>query len=169
MKKVITILAGLVIGMAAQGGEVNFPRAGVTLTTPDGWLYTEEGNKAFALNPDKSGKIQAFVTSLPKGDLNGAVQSYYDSTFKGQPSQRPGQSVALLEKGDFETADGIKGVKGAFGYEQGVNGGPEVWTWRYFFQRGDGVIVSVCSYVYGDAERAKVQETIIAESLHLVR
>lgn len=162
----IAITALLVL--SAYGGEVSFPRAGVALTAPDDWTYVEDGQKAFLNNPDKTGKIQVFVTHLPKGEVKDAAQAYYDSVFKGAPSPRQGQPVVLLEKGDFETPNGLHGVKGAFGYAQGKNGGPEVWTWRYFFQRPDGQIVSLCSFVYGDEERAKTQEAIIAESLRLL-
>jgi len=168
MKKVIfyTTLAAL-LTISAYAGEVNFPRAGVALTAPDEWAYVEDGQKAFLTNPDKVGKIQVFATHLPKGSLKGAVQAYYDSSFKGGTTPREGHPVVLLDQGEIETANGTKGVKGAFGYAQGKDGGPEVWTWRYFFLRPDGQIVSLCSFVYGDEERAKAQEAIIAESLRL--
>lgn len=169
MKKVIYPIAfAALLVLSAQGGEVEFSRAGAALTAPDDWTYVEDGQKTYLSNPDKTGKIQAFPTHLPKGGLKDAVQGYYDAVFKNATSPRPGQPVVLLEKGEFETANGLHGVKGAFGYAQGKNGGPEVWTWRYFFQRPDGQIVSVCSFVYGDEERAKAQEAIIAESLRLL-
>ena len=167
MKRIFLSLAGLVVVASAQAAEVKFSRAGVLLSPPDDWVYSEDGTKAFLLNPDKSGKIQAFATQLPKVPLNDVVQAYYDETFKDKASPRPGHPVVLLEKGEFVTAGGVKGVKGAFGYAQGTNGAPEVWTWRYFFPRADGKYVSVCSYVYGDAERAKAQEAIIAETLQI--
>jgi hypothetical protein len=169
MKKVISHIAfAVLLTLHAQGAEVTFPRADVALTAPDDWTYVEDGQKAFLSNPDKTGKIQVFVTHLPKGEVKNGAQAYYDTVFKGASSPRPGQPVVLLEKGDFETASGLHGVKGAFGYAQGKNGGPEVWTWRYFFPRPDGQIVSLCSFVYGDEERAKAQEAIIAESLRLL-
>jgi hypothetical protein len=168
MNRIFLFLAGFALAAGAQAAEVKFARAGVLLTPPDDWVYNEDGAKAFLLNPDKSGKIQAFVTQLPKVPLGDVVQAYFDETFKNAASPRPGHPVVLLEKGEFATAAGVKGVKGAFGYAQGIHGGPEVWTWRYFFPRPDGKFVSVCSYVYGDAERAKAQEAIIAETLQIV-
>lgn len=165
MKRSLVTLTALALAVAVQAAEVRFARAGVALTPPDDWVYNEEGTKVFLLNPDKAGKIQAFVTQLPKVPLTNVVQAYYDATFKDATSPRPGHPVVILEQGEFVTAGGVKGVKGAFGYAQGTNGGPEVWTWRYFFPRADGKYVSVCSYVYGDSDRAKTQEAIIAETL----
>lgn len=164
---IATLLVGFALTTFAPAAEVVFARPGIAITAPDGWLY-EAAPKATLSSPDRIGKIQAYSTSLANIPLNQVVQIYYDSVFKNAESPRPGHPIVLLESGEFETASGLRGVKGAFGYSQGANGAPEVWTWRYFFQKPDGKIVSVCSFVYGDTERAKSQEAIIADTLRLI-
>lgn len=163
------VMAGLLAATLARAEVVTFAKAGATLDVPEGWTLDDQGGKSVLKSPDQSGKIQAFNVKLPDGTpFDKVVEAYQDATFKNSASPRPGQKIELLESARFETASGLKGYKGAFGYKDGANHQPEVWTWRYFFQKPKGGIISVCSFVYGDKDRAAAQEEIIARTFLLL-
>lgn len=167
MKKTLLVLAVLLSASRLHSEIVSLPKVGASLDLPDGWTLEEDKGKTLFHAPDQTGKIQAFNVKLPPNSaFDKVVEAYQEATFKNAASPRPGQKIEVLESGPFETAGGLKGYKGAFGYKDGANHQPEVWTWRYFFQKPNGGgIICVCSFVYGDKDRAKAQEDIIAKSL----
>ena len=160
-------LIGLLAVSPLRAEVVAFAKAGVSLDLPEGWTQEDQGGKSILKSPDQTGKIQVFNVSLPGKPFDKVVAEYQEQTFKDKTSPRPGQKIEVLESGAFETAAGLKGFKGACGYKDGANHQPEVWTWRYFFQKPKGGIVCVCSFVYGDKDRATAQEEIIAKSLQI--
>lgn len=165
--RVFLLLAGLLAVSLARAEVVTFAKAGVALDVPDGWTLDEQIGKSMLHSPDQTGKIQIFNVSLPGKSFDKVVEDYQEQTFKDKTSPRPGQKIEVLESGAFQTAAGVKGFKGAYGYKDGANHQPEVWTWRYFFQKPKGGIVCVCSFVYGDKDRATAQEEIIAKTLQI--
>lgn len=161
------VIAGLLAVSLARAEVVTFAKAGVTLDAPEGWTLDEQAGKAILHSPDQTGKIQVFNVSLPGKSFDKVVEEYQAATFKDKAAPRPGQKIEVLESGKFQTTAGAAGYKGAYGYKDGADHQPEVWTWRYFFQKPKGGIVCVCSFVYGDKERATAQEAIIANSLQI--
>lgn len=158
----VVLLAAAVLAagtpLARADHKLTTPEHGFALTVPDAWRHDPSDTFGFLIRPagDRQKKIRIHPTGHKDVPPDEAARLGAEKIREVRTRQKQRQE-AILSSEELVTDSGLKG----HAVEVGDEGGSSHLT-RIYFQSGDGRIICVCIYHYGDTDfRTEARERVV--------